>query len=312
MTLLISRWFFRCLSLTLLIRYFMIALAVHLALLVGLGKIRVTIHLALPPPSPIGYFPRGDEPIPEPPMPIVSRIEGLITTDSASPLPSEPLTARRHTDEPGRIGPGMEPMGPLGGPNVDVGALAGPSAPEIIATSAGGSFDHISFPGDHGGLLAGRKNPGDPGVGTGFGKTSKTEGGVMAALRWLQQQQREDGSWKCGSSDQAGTALAVLAFLGHGETPDRSKEFSLTVNQGLEYLHKQVGDDGLVAGHNMYAQGLVALALSEGYAMTGSPWLRDRLERAVNAIVRAQAAVKANPAHAGGWRYSPESTDADL
>jgi hypothetical protein len=146
--------------------------------------------------------------------------------------------------------------------------------------------------------------------------SAETEKAVLAALRWLKANQRPDGSWPCEQSDLAGTALAVLAFLGHGETPDTSAEFGETVHKGLQFLVSRLDAHGLVMGvagnPHGYTQGLVTLALSEGYAMTGSPALRQPLERAVQAVVRWQQAPKNNPKFHGGWRYTPVSPDADV
>jgi hypothetical protein len=142
-------------------------------------------------------------------------------------------------------------------------------------------------------------------------QSSKEAGAaVVAALRWLKQNQRPDGSWECNDSDSAGTGLAILAFLGHGETPD-SEEFGPTVKNGLAYLVSRIGDDGLVTDKNMYAQGVVTLALSEAYGLTKSPVVRAPLERAIRVIRAAQKVSKTKPKHAGGWRYSPSAKDSD-
>jgi hypothetical protein len=146
---------------------------------------------------------------------------------------------------------------------------------------------------------------------------SETEKAVLAALRWLKNNQEADGSWKCGKNPPAGAALAILAFLGHGETPD-SAEFGQTVSKGLEYLAQHVNRDGLVTGLSQdsigydYSQGSVVLALSEGYALTQSPLLREPLVRALQEIIQAQAAPKTNPLHVGGWRYRPHSDESDV
>jgi hypothetical protein len=168
---------------------------------------------------------------------------------------------------------------------------------------------------------AGVKGPGGGGFGQRLGPIrsqilSKTRRGmetdraVIAGLRWLQAHQNGDGSWNGPVSQEAVSALAVLAFLGHGETPE-SKEFGNTVLKGLQYLLGAVTDSGAVRGGNMYAQGAVTLALAEGYGMTQSLAIKGPLQRAVNAIVSSQKAPKRNPVFNGGWRYSPGANDAD-
>ncbi|MCG3149159.1 MAG: hypothetical protein PCFJNLEI_02618 [Verrucomicrobiae bacterium] len=135
-----------------------------------------------------------------------------------------------------------------------------------------------------------------------------TERAVLAALRWLKEQQSPNGSWK---GHEAFSALATLCFLGHGETPD-SDEFGPTVSKALSHLVTVVGPQGIVKSRNMYSQGAVTLALSEAYGMTQSPQVREPLERAVAAILLSQKVKKASSADEGGWRYTPTSNDADV
>ena len=55
----------------------------------------------------------------------------------------------------------------------------------------------------------------------------------------------------------------------------------------------------------MYDHGFATLFLAEVYGMTRTPKLRNSLERAVRLIINAQNKE-------GGWRYEPDSKDADL
>ena len=66
------------------------------------------------------------------------------------------------------------------------------------------------------------------------GGKDASEKAVMAGLRWLKQNQREDGSWGAANI-HAMTGLAVLCFLGHGEMPE-SPEFGPTVKRALDWL----------------------------------------------------------------------------
>jgi len=143
------------------------------------------------------------------------------------------------------------------------------------------------------------------------GGNDASERAVVAALRWLKENQRPDGFWDCAVSDVAGTSLATLALLGHGET-DKSPEFGATIQKAIDALISTVGADGIIAGGNMYCQGQVVEALSEAYAILGYSDIREVLDRAVAVIVRAQDAEKSNPRDVGGWRYSPSARDSDL
>ena len=150
--------------------------------------------------------------------------------------------------------------------------------------------------------------------------TPATEAAVLKALRWLKELQSPNGSW----DNSAMTALSVLCFLGHGDTP-KSAEFGKTVSQGIHYLVSCVKGNGIVKSSNrstsdMYAQGIVTLALSEAYGMTQSAAisgeqpssLRSTVEKCIHAIIQSQNVHKSDPAYIGGWRYKPESDDADM
>lgn len=197
---------------------------------------------------------------------------------------------------------------PVGGPN-GVGLVAMADLSDMKIGTAG-----INGPG--GGILGARMGPRRTINLNKYHGTTGTEQAVIAALRWLKANQSSDGSWAVGANlqddtrEMIGTALATLAFLGHGETPD-SAEFGPTVQKGLQFLVTHVDKNGYVFGANMYAQGLVAMTLSEGYTLTQSPAVREPLERMIAAIMRAQSVRKIDPRFKGGWRYKPSSDDSD-
>jgi hypothetical protein len=136
-------------------------------------------------------------------------------------------------------------------------------------------------------------------------------------LEWIARHQNGNGSWslhdfqnakdcnrRCGSagehSDTAGTALALLPFLGAGETHHRGK-YKDTVRQGLYWLVRNQGRDGDLRGAGngqMYAHGQAAIALCEAFALTQDEELRAPAQLAIDYIVKAQHS-------AGGWRYQP-------
>ena len=65
-----------------------------------------------------------------------------------------------------------------------------------------------------------------------YGGSEETERAVIKALRWLKDNQNTDGSW----GDNTGiSGLALLAFLGHGETPD-SERYGECVKKAIDYL----------------------------------------------------------------------------
>jgi type IV secretory pathway VirB10-like protein len=149
------------------------------------------------------------------------------------------------------------------------------------------------------------------------GGTTASEAAVAKGLEWIARHQNSDGSWslhafnKAGEcrgrcthtgehSDTAGTALALLPFLGAGETHVAGK-YKEEVRKGLYWLVQHQGRDGDLRGAgsgNMYAHGQAAIALCEAFALTQDEELRAAGQLALDFIVRAQ-----HPA--GGWRYQP-------
>lgn len=149
------------------------------------------------------------------------------------------------------------------------------------------------------------------------GGTTLTEAAVARGLRWLSKHQNADGSWSldrfhhvrgCSCrgagmhSDSAGTALALLPFLGAGQT-HLVGVYRDHVAKGLRWMVEHQAKDGdLRAGSNgnagMYAHGQGAIVLCEAFLMTGDEQLREPAQRAINFIVAAQHA-------GGGWRYRP-------
>jgi hypothetical protein len=147
------------------------------------------------------------------------------------------------------------------------------------------------------------------------GATTACEAAVRNALRFLRENQNEDGSF--GKEYPAAmTGLSVLAFLGHCETPD-SVEFGNSVTKATLYLMeraaKSEGDlvisaDTNPRGHGVeYEHAITTYALCEMYTMTKAsgasariPRLESSMKKAVKKIIDAQ--VGSGP-HEGGWAY---------
>jgi hypothetical protein len=151
------------------------------------------------------------------------------------------------------------------------------------------------------------------------GGTTLTEAAVARGLRWLANHQSADGSWSINRFHQAGdcncngggafggkapgTALAMLPFLGAGQT-HLAGRYQDTVSRGLRWMIQNQGEDGdLRAGSNgnegMYTHGQAAIVLCEAFAMTGDEELRIPAQKAVDFVLKAQY-------NDGGWRYTPE------
>jgi hypothetical protein len=169
----------------------------------------------------------------------------------------------------------------------------------------------------------------------GGGYGDQIEAAVLRALRWLASQQHPNGSWselskpnplwhKHKQGAQVGkeqrttrlTALCLLAFLAHGETP-QSSEFGETVQRSIEYLLTQQDPaTGLFvplaetrtekSGEDLgvYSHAQATYALAEAYALTYAPALKQPVERGLEVIIRGQLAN-------GAWGNWYEQNIAD-
>jgi len=127
-----------------------------------------------------------------------------------------------------------------------------------------------------------------------------TEAAVLRALRWLKKNQKADGSWE-GTGTPAMTAMALLCYLAHGETP-QSAEFGATVKKALDwFLANQTGNGRFTgADGNDYSQPIAAFAVCEAYAITQHPSLKELAVKAITEVVKGQHA-------SGGFNYKLEA-----
>jgi hypothetical protein len=153
------------------------------------------------------------------------------------------------------------------------------------------------------------------------GGTSESEHAVALALEWLAEHQNYDGSWsfdhrkspkchgKCANegynaSNIAATAMAILPFLGTGQT-HREGKHRRAIDLGLKYLLRTMQSQGHGSlwdpNGTMYAHGLASIALCEAYGMTHDQVLEGPAQEAVDFIVFAQ-----DP-QGGGWRYQTQT-----
>lgn len=142
--------------------------------------------------------------------------------------------------------------------------------------------------------------------------TPATDEAIDRGLRYLAQEQDEDGSF--GSIGYGRNAAVVglggIAMLGSGSTPGRGP-YGANIDRCIQFLLANtdasgfVNPDGASSHGPMYGHGFATLFLAECYGMSGNPELRDKLQSAVDLILSAQN-------DEGGWRYMPVPQDADL
>ena len=126
-------------------------------------------------------------------------------------------------------------------------------------------------------------------------------------LDYLAKSQNENGSWTDNNygSEAGVVGLATLALLARGDDPEFGP-YRVTVKRSINYiLSRQDKNTGYI-GTSMYNHGFATLALAEAYGITNDLRLGPALQKATDLIVGSQ---KGNTK--GGWRYGPESKDAD-
>lgn len=193
-------------------------------------------------------------------------------------------------------------------PNVGVGGLGGVGVSEGTGEGPGVGGEGTGF----GHRTGSRDKLGGRGI------TKVGERAVLGGLHWLAKHQMTTGNWSlqhsracsghgCGGqgsvkSDSAATAMALLPFLGAGQSHKTKCPYQRTVGKGVAWLIKHQANDGdLSAGspQRMYAHGLATIALCEAYGMSKDPVVGEAASKAVRFIERAQNE------RTGGWRYEP-------
>jgi len=125
-------------------------------------------------------------------------------------------------------------------------------------------------------------------------------------LAYLAKTQNERGCWNDSMGSEPGVVgLCVVAFLAHGEDPDQGP-YSKHITKGLDYILSQQNNSNGYIGNSMYNHGFATLALAEAYGAVDNPKLAPALKKSIELILSAQ---KRN--RSGGWRYTPDSRDAD-
>lgn len=144
------------------------------------------------------------------------------------------------------------------------------------------------------------------------GGTMRSEEAVELGLEWLAKHQFPDGSWRtdafsiagrCACKDPgkehtvAGTALALLPFLGIGETHLQGRH-AKRIKLGLSFLLSKQQPNGSFHD-NAYENALASLTICEAYGLSkDKPLLLLPAQAAVNFIVGAQSSD-------GSWGYTP-------
>jgi prenyltransferase beta subunit len=150
--------------------------------------------------------------------------------------------------------------------------------------------------------------------------TARADQAIQRGLAYLYARQERDGSF--GTHNYRGnvavTSLAAMAFMCAGHQPNRGA-YGRAVSDALRFVLSKENVNGGQPGylHNpmasphghMYGHGFATLFLAEVSGMVHDKALRkevrEKLKRATELILRSQNLE-------GGWRYTPNSHDADL
>ena len=139
---------------------------------------------------------------------------------------------------------------------------------------------------------------------------------IEKGLSFLRQRQvksgRNQGAFGNSglSSGVATCSLGGLALMCGGHAPGFGK-FGKTIDNCIEFVLRNVQNTGFIAKtdnsarENMYGHGFSMLFLSQAYGMTQKKVIGDKLRKAVELTCKTQN-------DAGGWRYQPVKSDADL
>lgn len=144
-----------------------------------------------------------------------------------------------------------------------------------------------------------------------YGGTETTESAVIRGLEWLKRNQNRDGMWSLSGNYSLGaptenraaaTAMALLAFQGHGST-HKSGPYQSVVARGWNALIKKQDAEGnffFTGGHHhrLYTHAQATIALCELYGMTKDETLKAPAQKALSYCFASQSPQ-------GGWRYSP-------
>ena len=142
------------------------------------------------------------------------------------------------------------------------------------------------------------------------GGTPACEEAVLNGLRWLKDNQNDDGSW--GPQKNAMTGLVLLAYFGHCETP-KSTEFGDSCQKAILYLVDYgMKNDGKLSGSmaanaGPYEHAIATYALAE--ATTFCKQIAYEIPSLTEVTEKAGQYIIDNQHESGGWAYGYSRAD---
>src|SRR5271170_1077379 len=144
---------------------------------------------------------------------------------------------------------------------------------------------------------------------------ANVQSAVDSGLTFLVSQQQDDGSFPAGlGAKPAVTSLAIMAFLARGYTPAHGP-YHKVIDKAINWVISIQQPDGYIVQDQgqMYDHGISTVMLTEVYGMVDpsqQPRVAAALSKALRLILTAQNDSGSDAD--GGWRYQPNSNDADI
>lgn len=134
-------------------------------------------------------------------------------------------------------------------------------------------------------------------------------------LGWLASKQSPDGGWQGGNTGAGVDGICLMAFLASGDDPNFGR-YAPNIRRAVRAIMKQQSaETGYLPG-SMYHHGFAMLALSEAYGTVDEAllWEGEKplrpISQAIDLAIRCAGTSQKNNRF-GGWRYTPDSRDAD-
>ena len=285
-------------------RYFFLSLTIHIILVICAAYIIIT--KVMEPPDFVAEGGDG----------LISQTEEAAAETAPESAPAEPT----ETEAPSVTNPTLDVISTTAATNSFKVATASVKVNISTATDLTKAVGQMSK--NTG--VSGAGLPGTMGGRTGSGRgkamaknkmKSGTELAVLRGLEWLRLNQNADGSWGNNtggdSQNSAMTGLALLCFLGHGET-NTSEQYGLTVNKAVQWIldkgtasQGRMNFEGGMTQNGSYAHGILTYALGEYFTMSKDERCTELLKQAINHIIQGQGP-------GGGWEYSFSKSENDI
>lgn len=155
----------------------------------------------------------------------------------------------------------------------------------------------------------------DPALRFGGAIPQEVETVYERGLTWLASKQSETGGWQGGNDGAGVDGICLMAFLASGEDPNFGR-YAPNIRRALRAMIRSQDATTGYLPNSMYHHGFAMLALSEAYGAVDEALLWEggkplrTISQALDLAIRCAGTSQKNNRW-GGWRYMPNSTDAD-